>query len=51
MNYEVDQTVILNNEQRVRIIAVDEENGKYIGRDEETYEEVVFVESRILVSY
>lgn len=51
MNYRVNQTVILDNEQYVRIVEIDEENEKYIGRDEETYEKVVFPESRILVSY
>lgn len=51
MNYKVNQTVILDNNQCVRIIEADEKSKKYIGRDEETYEEVVFSESRILVSY
>lgn len=51
MNYEVNQTVILDNNQCVRIIEVDEKNKKYIGRDEETYKEVVFSESRILTRY
>lgn len=51
MNYKVNQTVILDNDQCVRIIKVDEKNKKYVGRDEGTYEEVVFSESRILTSY
>lgn len=51
MNYRVNQTVILDNNQCVRIIKVDESSKKYIGRVEDTYEEVVFSESSILVSY
>lgn len=50
MNYRVNQTVILDNEC-VRIIEVDEKRNKYKGRDEETYEIIVFSESSITVSY
>lgn len=51
MNYKVGQTVILDNERCVRIIEVNEKNRTYKGRDEETYEEITFSESRILVGY
>lgn len=51
MNYKVGQTVILDNNQNIRIIEVNEISKTYKGRDENTYEEVIFSESRILVSY
>lgn len=51
MYYRVNQTVILDNNQCVRIIEVDESRKVYKGRTEDTYEEVTFPESRILTSY